>query len=247
MGIGTIAGHARVNRDLCVVWIDAHADINTLDTSLTGHMHGRIDLLMVKLVLTESIYREGMPVSFLIKEMAGKFSKSRTFSNHFAAIEPCVSAANFAYIGLRDLDAAEVAFLRQLAPSLSIYSVRDIDQLGIFEVVSRALDRINPKMDRPIHVSFDIDAIDEYFAPSTGTSVPGGLTIREAFVVGEQIAATNCLAAIDLVEVNPSLGTAHDVHRTVNCAINVLLSFLGRNRLSLYARHPNDAFYEAHQ
>lgn len=228
LGIGTIAGHAKVNRDLCVIWIDAHADINTTSSSLTGHMHG-------------------MPVSFLIKEMASKFENSQALLKYFRGIEPCVSASSFAYIGLRDLDAAEVAFLQQLEPKLSVYSVREIDKLGIFEVISRVLERINPKMDKPIHVSFDIDAIDEYFAPSTGTSVPGGLTIREAFCVGEQIAATKCLAGLDLVEVNPMLGSSADVQRTVNCAINVLLTFLGRDRRSLYARHPSEQLYQAQQ
>lgn len=228
LGIGTIAGHARVNRDLCVVWVDAHADTNTLDTTLTGHMHG-------------------MPVSFVIKEMAGTFAKSPDIVRLFRNTQPCVSAQHFAFVGLRDLDQAEVNILRQLNPSMAVFSMRDVDQLGILEVMSRVLDHINPSLNRPIHVSFDIDAVDEYFAPSTGTSVPGGLTIREALCIGEEIAKTKCLSALDIVEVNPTLGTRRDAMKTVNCAINVALSFLGRNRLSLYARHPSEQFYKVPQ
>ena len=224
LGIGSIFGHSRVVNELCVIWVDAHADINTLHTSKTGHMHG-------------------MPVSFLIKEVSNGISRPAEILKYFHHIKPCVSARNFAYIGLRDLDDAETNILRQLEPQLTVYSIRDVDQLGIFEVTNRVLDRINPALKLPIHVSFDIDAVDEYFAPSTGTSVPGGLTIREAFCIGEQIAKTKRLSALDLVEVNPLIGSSHDVNRTVNCAINILLSFLGRNRLSLYARHPSKQFY----
>lgn len=233
LGLGTVYGHSLVKPNLCVLWIDAHADINTTASSKTGHFHG-------------------MPVSFLIKDLvhssvaADCFSvkaKNENMSEYLDPINGKISASNFAYIGLRDLDVFEVQLLKTLTPSLTYYSMRDVDKLGIFEVVSRALEAINPQLDRPIHVSFDIDAVDELVVPSTGTSCPGGLTLREALVIGEQVFRTNKLSALDLVEVNPLIGTPNDVKRTVNCAINIILSFLGRQRTDLYARHRDEAFY----
>jgi arginase len=221
LGIGSIHGHARVEPNLSVIWIDSHADINSAVTTHSGNMHG-------------------MPVSFLVKEMPKKYSSQPLPG--FGDIKPCVSAANFAYIGLRDLDEVEVKILKELRPSITYYSIQDVDQLGIYEVISRTLDKINPSLNRPIHVSFDIDAVDEYFAPSTGTSVPGGLTIREAYCIAETIAKTKLLTGLDVVEVNPLLGSPVDVQRTVGCAMNVLLSFLGKDRMDNAKPPENIAF-----
>ncbi|XP_076339054.1 arginase-1-like [Tachypleus tridentatus] len=104
----------------------------------------------------------------------------------------------------------------------------DIDRLGINEVVRKALEAINPRKDRSLHVSFDIDALDKLLVPSTGTPVIGGLTVREALCIAEEVAKTGLLKGLDLVEVNPLLGTKDEVEQTVAIAIQVILAFLVR-------------------
>ncbi|KAI1301260.1 Arginase, hepatic [Halotydeus destructor] len=222
LGLATVHGHAAVKPNLCLLWVDAHADLNTTETTKTGHLHG-------------------MSASFLIRQLAKLDIANR--STQLDQFEPCLDSSSIAYIALRDLDKAEQSILKRVKPAINVFSMQDIDRLGIHEVISRALDSVNSSLTRPIHVSFDIDAIDEVYVPSTGTPVPGGLTVREALVIGEQVAATRLLSGLDMMEVNPLLGSDQDVRRTVNIAVNVILSFLGKQRTDLYARHPSEQFY----
>jgi len=103
--------------------------------------------------------------------------------------------------------------------------------------MARTLDKINPNLKRRIHVSFDIDAVDDMLAPSTGTSVPAGLTFRESLCIGEEIANTQLLCGLDMVEVNPLIGNENEANKIVNCALNITLSFLGKPRTDLYAKN----------
>ncbi|KAG5889604.1 hypothetical protein JTB14_024025 [Gonioctena quinquepunctata] len=93
-----------------------------------------------------------------------------------------------------------------------------------------ALDRIDPEKKRSIHVSYDIDSLDTLEAPSTGTSVRGGLTLREGIKIMEMVHNTGRLGAMDLVEVNPSIGTEQDVKKTIDAAIHIILAAFGYNR-----------------
>ena len=102
-----------------------------------------------------------------------------------------------AYIGLRDVDPEEKKILRK--HNVAAYSMYHVDKYGIGKVVDMALKRINPDLSRPIHLSFDVDAMDPTIAPSTGTPVRGGLSWREAMYICEAVSETECLVAMDLM------------------------------------------------
>lgn len=204
LGIGTVHGHAQVH-DICVLWVDAHPDINTSHTSPSGHVHG-------------------MSCSFLIKEL-------KKYKNYLPGMEwlsPCVKKSNMAYIGLRDIDPPEKFILTK--EEILHFTMRDIDKLGIFEVTNRALEAINPTGKLSLHVSFDIDSIDKMLTPSTGTPVIGGLTVREALSIAEEISSLEFFRCLDLVEINPILGSKEQIENTLNVGLLVLKTFLGYSR-----------------
>jgi len=183
IAIGTISGTAkavreRIGKELAVIWVDAHADINTPETSESGNIHG-------------------MPVAFL----AGLATEEN--EDMFGWIQPDqrISTKKLVYIGLRDIDKGEKKILKE--HGIKAFSMHDIDRHGIGRVMDMALAWIGG--DTPIHLSFDVDAIDPMWAPSTGTPVRGGLTLREGDFIAECVAETGSLIALDLVEVNPSL------------------------------------------
>uniref|UniRef100_A0A6I8QPI0 arginase n=1 Tax=Xenopus tropicalis TaxID=8364 RepID=A0A6I8QPI0_XENTR len=177
LAFGSITGHAQQCPDLCVIWVDAHADINTPLTTPSGNLHGQ-------------------PVSFLLRELQDKVPPIPGFS----WAKPCLSKSDIVYIGLRDLDPAE-------------------------------------QRDRPIHLSFDIDAFDPALAPATGTPVIGGLTYREGVYITEEIHNTGMLSALDLVEVNPVLAaTSEEVKATANLAVDVIASCFGQTREGAHTR-----------
>ncbi|XP_076366680.1 arginase-1-like [Tachypleus tridentatus] len=212
LGLATIHGHSCVYPDLSVLWIDAHADINTVLTSPTGNLHG-------------------MPCSFVLHGL----EDHKIPLSGLDWLKPCLHPEHLAYIGLRDLDPFERLLVNKLG--IPYFSMSDIDRLGINEVVRKALEAINPRKDRSLHVSFDIDALDKLLVPSTGTPVIGGLTVREALCIAEEVAKTGLLKGLDLVEVNPLLGTKDEVEQTVAIAIQVILAFFGQERLGSMTRH----------
>ncbi|KAJ2634505.1 Arginase, catabolizes arginine to ornithine and urea, partial [Coemansia sp. RSA 1694] len=188
IAMGTLVGSTAVyGADLCVLWIDAHADINTPATTDSGNLHG-------------------CPLSFILGlcEAAAAASPQSDDQDLFGWIKPCVRTDSLVYIGLRDVDSGEKALLRK--HGIKAFSMHDVDRYGIGRVVEMALDHVNPARTRPIHMSFDVDALDPSVAPATGTPVRGGLTFREGHYICEAVAETGCLVALDLVEVNPALG-----------------------------------------
>lgn len=214
MAIGTIFGHYQVQSDVAVLWVDAHADINTPLTSDTGNMHG-------------------MPLSFLVKELDQYLPRIPGFE----FVKPCLAAKDIAYVGLRDVDPGERYIIEKLG--ITAFSMQEVDKYGINEVMSRALKAIDPEGKRPIHVSFDVDALDPILTPSTGTPVTAGLSLREALYIAEEVANTGRLSAIDIAEVNPAIGTAQDVETTVKNTIEVVTRFFGKRRQGVY---PADYF-----
>jgi arginase len=188
--------------EACVIWVDAHADINTAETTESGNIHG-------------------MPVSFLL----GLGSPIAEFS----WVKPALRADRLVYIGLRDVDAGEKRLLREAG--VKAFSMTDVDRHGIGRVVELALDAVNPGRDRPIHLSFDVDALDPSVAPSTGTPVRGGLTFREGHYICEAIHETGLLVAMDLMEVNPSLSDAADVETTVAVGCSLIRSAMGTSSI----------------
>ena len=163
---------------LAVVWVDAHADCNTPETSSSGNFHG-------------------MPVGLLM----GWFKKKVT---NFEWIETYLRNPlmenRLAFIGLRDVDEEEKQLLRK--SKIIVYSMLDVDRMGIASILSEIQETFS---DCQLHLSFDIDGIDPTFAPGTGTRAKGGLNYREARYICSSLASSGRLMSMDLVEVNPTL------------------------------------------
>lgn len=212
IAIGTIAGTAkaireRLNRELAVIWVDAHTDINTPETSESGNVHG-------------------MPVAFL----TGLAKEEREDVFGWLKKENLISVKKLVYIGLRDVDRGEKLILRE--HGIKAFSMHDIDRHGIGRVMEMALGHIGN--DTPIHLSFDVDALDPMWAPSTGTPVRGGLTLREGDFIAECVHETGCLVAMDLVEVNPTLEPGVDdigAQQTVRSGCSLVRCALGESLL----------------
>jgi arginase len=202
LAIGTVSGTLKNYPDACLIWIDAHADINTIESTDSGNIHG-------------------MPVSFLL----GIGSKVETFS----WVQPILKPERLVYIGLRDVDPGEKKILRE--HNIKAFSMHEVDKYGIGKVVDMALDHVNPNRDRPIHMSFDVDALDPSVAPSTGTPVRGGLTFREGHYICEAVCETGLLVGLDIMEVNPSLSDADSSRQTVAVGCSLLRSALGETLL----------------
>ncbi|KAJ7578404.1 Ureohydrolase [Mycena floridula] len=202
LAMGTISGTMNFFPDACVIWIDAHADINTPESTDSGNIHG-------------------MPVSFLL----GLGTKI----DEFSWVKPCLSPERLVYIGLRDVDAGEKKILKD--NKIKAFSMHEVDKFGIGKVVEMALDHVNPDRKRPIHLSFDVDALDPSVAPSTGTPVRGGLTFREGHYICEAIWETGLLVALDLMEVNPSLADDASVKQTVAVGCSLVRAALGETLL----------------
>ena len=204
IAIGTISGTAKamrenVGRDMAVIWVDAHADINTPESSDSGNIHG-------------------MPLAFLTG--LAKDVPDKPFG--WLKEEQKISVKKLVYIGLRDVDRGEKKILRD--NGIKAFSMHDIDRHGIGKVMDMALGWIGS--DTPIHLSFDIDALDPMWAPSTGTAVRGGLTLREGDFIAECVHQTGSLVALDLVEVNPSL-EEQGAAETVRAGVSIVRCALG--------------------
>jgi arginase len=136
---------------------------------------------------------------------------------------PKVDPAHIAVVGVRDLDAGERELLR--AAQVHVFTMKDIDHMGIATVMARALE-ITTQGTRGLHVSLDIDALDPREVHGVGTPVRGGLTYREASFVMEEIAATGKMTSLDVVEVNPILDSKN---RTAQMAVDLILSGFGKS------------------
>ncbi|KAI4909761.1 hypothetical protein J4E85_011583 [Alternaria conjuncta] len=210
IAIGTVSGTAkavreRLGKEIAVIWVDAHADINTPESSESGNIHG-------------------MPVAFLADLVEEKEKEELKREDVFAWLEKehLISPKKLVYIGLRDIDKGEKKILRE--HGIKAYSMHEIDRYGIGKVMDMALGWIGS--DTPIHLSFDVDALDPMWAPSTGTPVRGGLTLREGDFIAECVAETGQLIALDLVEVNPSLD-AEGAGDTVRAGVSIVRCALG--------------------
>ncbi|MCI5060977.1 MAG: arginase [Alphaproteobacteria bacterium] len=186
--------------ELCVIWVDAHEDFNTPETSSSGKCHG-------------------MPLAALTH--AFDIRKCKGFEN-FPEFPP-LKSENLALIGTRDIDGGVHNKIHE--SKAKIYTMAEIDQYGIGPIIDHAIEAVNPGGNLPIHLSYDIDALDPAVAPATGTRVHGGLTYREGHLIAEHLAETGCLKSVDLVEVNPEMPGA-DI--TINVATKIIMSALGQ-------------------
>jgi len=193
--MGTVAGSFAKYPNAGLLWIDAHADINTPLTTDSGNLHG-------------------CPVSFLMG------LDSQSYPPELKWVPNCLNPKKIAYIGLRDVDSGEKKILKN--HNITAFSMYHIDKFGINKVIEMALESIDPDFKTPIHLSYDVDAIDPLYVPATGTPVRGGLTLREGLFIAERIAETGQLIALDVVECNPSLGVneSHVLDTiTAGCAV----------------------------
>ena len=160
-----------------------------------------------------------MPVSFLMQLEGTQGYDELQWMNDVPKLRP----EQIAYVGLRDIDEDERNILRQSGIQ-SIFTMHEIDKYGISRVMEEVLRRLDG---RPLHVSYDVDAVDPMFAPATGTVVRGGLTYREAFYVAESITETGMLASVDMVEVNPLLASGEEANETVKLGLRLIEALLG--------------------
>jgi arginase len=180
LGAGSVAGVstalAERGQRLGLLWLDAHGDLNTPDSTLSGNIHG-------------------MPVAHLLghgdERMAG-----------IASPAPAVRAGNVALVGIRDLDPAEREHARRFG--VRVFTMREVDERGLKAVMEEAIALTGEGTDG-IHLSLDMDWIDPDEAPGVGTAVRGGATYREAHLAMEMLADTGRVLSMDVVEINPVL------------------------------------------
>lgn len=176
LSIGSVRGAAR-NKKIGVIWLDAHADFNTAETTPSGNIHGMSLALLAGL---------------------GEKSLVQLWDEALPVIDP----TKIAIIGARDLDSGEKVNLQNAGAM--VMGMEQIDRYGMVTVIEKAIERVSRDVDG-IFLSLDLDALDPQHAPGVGTPVPAGLTQREAHLACEVIAETGKLIGMDLVEVNPIL------------------------------------------
>jgi len=175
VALGTLGGLAAAHGPGGVLWIDAHSDINTPETSPSGNVHG-------------------MPLAAVLG-LAGDSFGSASWPL------PAVDPKRVALVGVRQLDEGERRLLRDAG--VRVFTMSEIDRVGVERAVREALDRVaGPGF---VHVSLDMDALDPDIAPGVGTPVPGGLTYREAHLALELVAESELAGSLEVVEVNPIL------------------------------------------
>jgi len=178
LAVGSVSGVAHALRDkgrkVGLIWVDAHADMNTPETSPTGNVHG-------------------MPLAHILGMGHKDFARLGGFS-------PKIDPRNVVLVGIRDVDRAEAVNIRK--SGIRVFSMQEIDRYGMGVVTEQAIDMASDGT-AGFHVSFDIDSVDPGNAPGTGTIKRGGLTYRESHLFMELVADSERMVGLDLVEVNP--------------------------------------------
>jgi len=176
---GTLAGIARRaaenRRPLFVLWLDAHTDFHTLDSTTSGNLHG-----------VPLAYATGRP----------------GFEGYFPPLAAAIDPARVCALGIRSVDPAERIALNEAG--VTLYDMRAIDEHGISPLLRAFLERV-AEAEGMLHVSLDVDFLDPSIAPAVGTTVPGGATLREAHLVMEMLSDSGLVTSLDLVELNPFL------------------------------------------
>jgi arginase len=184
VAVGTVAGISKHYRDqgesIGLIWVDAHADMNTPGTSPSGNVHG-------------------MPLACCV----GRGPHELT---HIFGFAPKVAPENVAIVGLRDVDRREAPHVRETG--VRAYTMREIDERGMRAVMNEAIE-IACRGTAGFHLSFDMDSVDPDEAPGVGTPVRGGLTYREAHLAMEIVNDSGRILGMEMVEVNPVLDSAN--------------------------------------
>jgi arginase len=176
---GTVPGITKFAADLgqpqFVLWLDAHPDAHTLNSTTSGNLHGT-------------------PVAY--------FTGQKGFEGIFPDLTHTVPEQNICMMGIRSVDPAERDFLE--ASDITVHDMRVLDERGIVAPLKEFLDRVKAANGR-LHLSLDVDFLDPSIAPGVGTTVPGGATFREAHLIMEMLCDSDLVTSLDLVELNPFL------------------------------------------
>nr|WP_313708828.1 arginase [Brucella intermedia] len=179
LAAGTVPGIARraveKGRKQFVLWLDAHTDFHTLETTTSGNLHGT-------------------PVAY--------YTGQKGFEGYFPKLAAPVDPANVCMLGIRSVDPAEREAIKKT--EVAVYDMRLIDEHGVAALLRRFLERVKAE-DGLLHVSLDVDFLDPSIAPAVGTTVPGGATFREAHLIMEMLHDSGLVTSLDLVELNPFL------------------------------------------
>lgn len=179
LAAGSVSGLARhaksQNRPLFVLWLDAHPDLHSPDTTDSGNLHG-------------------VPVAY--------FTGMSGFAPHFPELTAKVPLENICMMGIRSVDPVENARLAETP--IDVHDMRAIDENGIVTPLRNFLQRVKAA-NGLLHVSLDVDFLDPTIAPAVGTTVPGGATFREAHLIMETLCDSDLVTSLDLVELNPFL------------------------------------------
>ncbi len=179
LSIGSVPGVARAAKDQAreqfVLWLDAHPDFHTLDSTKSGNLHGT-------------------PVAY--------FTGRSGFEGIYPALQATVPAQNVCMMGIRSVDTPERSSLAE--NSIQVFDMRALDEEGIARPLGSFLERVAAS-NGALHVSLDVDFLEPEIAPAVGTTVPGGATLREAHLVMEILCDSGLVTSLDLVELNPFL------------------------------------------
>lgn len=208
LSIGSVAAVARHHRErgeaLGLIWVDAHSDMNTPETTPSGNIHG----MSLAVLLGRGHPR--------LTGLAGDGP---------AGGGPAILPRNASVLGARELDPGERTLISELG--VRVFTMSEIDERGVGPCINEALERANDGT-AGFHLSFDLDSLDPREAPGVGTPVPGGLTYREAHLVCEKAAASGRLRSLEVVELNPVLD---DRNLTARLAVGLVASALGQTIL----------------
>ena len=177
IAIGTLAGLGDRYENLGVIWYDAHADLNTGDTSPSGNIHG-------------------MPLAVSIGLGHEKLVNIRGFA-------PKIKPENVVIIGARSIDPGERELIKE--KGIKVFTMHDIDKLGMTEVMDKAMWYLKDREVDGVHLSLDLDGIDPIYTPGVGTPVPGGISYRESHLAMEMLYSSDMITSAEFVEVNPIL------------------------------------------
>ena len=175
IAIGTLAGLGKHYDNLCVIWFDAHADINTPDTTPSGNIHG-------------------MPLAISLG-----LGHERLIN--VANYAPKIKKENIIIIGARSIDEGERALIKQLG--IKIFTMHEIDRLGMTRVMEESINYLKARHVDGVHLSLDLDALDPLYTPGVGTPVAGGITYRESHLAMEMLQEAMVITSAEFVEVNP--------------------------------------------
>ncbi|MCP1146420.1 arginase [Lysinibacillus endophyticus] len=177
IAIGTLTGLGTKYKNLGVIWYDAHADLNTPETSPSGNIHG-------------------MPLA-----VSCGLGDERLVN--IAGYAPKIKPENIIIIGARSVDPGEKELIKK--HGIKVYSMHEIDRMGMTKVIEESIEYLKKRNVDGVHLSLDLDGLDPLYTPGVGTPVPGGITYRESHLAMEMLEESGFITSAEFVEVNPIL------------------------------------------